>query len=110
MPMKAPVSNARRATSGPVSPGSRTSKSSGRPVALMCHTSPRSVCGAGRSAPPTEPGGLSVPFGITLDYDNAALFNDRAPVGFEIEYVVAVTSNFGSCKVNIYGFLRPEER
>jgi DNA-binding beta-propeller fold protein YncE len=55
------------------------------------------------------PGGLNLPAKITIDYDNVDLFADRVSPDHELEYLVAVTSQFGLNKVNVYGFLKTGE-
>ncbi|HEY5652956.1 MAG TPA: hypothetical protein VIR63_01130 [Pontiella sp.] len=55
-----------------------------------------------------EPGGspvpLTLPAGITIDYNNTDLFQPMADENFEIEYLVFVTSQYGPRKVSVYGF------
>jgi DNA-binding beta-propeller fold protein YncE len=58
--------------------------------------------------PTNRPGGLKLPAKVAIDYDNVHLFADRAAPGHELEYLVLVTSQFGSWRVNVYGFLQPE--
>ena len=51
------------------------------------------------------PGALTLPAGIFLDYDNVALFKQYAAPGFEIEYLILVTSQFNTTQVvNVYGY------
>ena len=57
-----------------------------------------------------EPGRLSLPAQVAIDYDNVELFADRAFAGYEIEYLIAVTSQFGPNKVSVFGFLVPSKR
>ena len=56
-----------------------------------------------------HPGGLNIPAKVVIDYDNIDLFADRVAPGFKIEYLVIVTSQFGLNKVNVFGFLEPDE-
>lgn len=51
-------------------------------------------------------GELILPAGITIDYDNVAHFKKYVAPGYDCEYVILVTSQFGSRKVNAYGFLK----
>lgn len=54
----------------------------------------------------TSYGELVLPAGIEIDYDNVGYFQKYAAPGRQFEYVVLVTSQFGSRKVNVYGFLK----
>ncbi len=60
-----------------------------------------------------SPGGhkdaLNLPAQVTIDYDNVDVFADRVAPGHEIEYLILVTSQFGSSKVNVYGFLKESD-
>lgn len=49
-------------------------------------------------------GNLFLPAKVVVDYDNVGLFQRYAAPGFEIEYVVLVTNQFGDHMVNVYGF------
>jgi DNA-binding beta-propeller fold protein YncE len=55
------------------------------------------------------PGRMNLPAKAVIDYDNVDLFADRAAPGYEIEYLIAVTNQFGPNKVNVYGFLKPSK-
>ncbi len=51
------------------------------------------------------PGSLTLPAGIYIDYDNIPLFKQYAAPGFEIEYLIFVTSQFNlSQVVNVYAY------
>lgn len=51
------------------------------------------------------PGALTLPAGIFLDWDNIALFKQYAAPGFEIEYLIFVTSQFNTDQVvNVYAY------
>jgi len=52
------------------------------------------------------PGGLYLPAGLTIDYDNVGFFQKFAAPGFKLEYLILVTNQVGPQKVSIYGFLR----
>jgi DNA-binding beta-propeller fold protein YncE len=52
------------------------------------------------------PGGLYLPAGLTIDYDNVDLFQKYAAPGFKLEYLILVTNQVGPNKVSVYGFLR----
>lgn len=49
-------------------------------------------------------GELVLPAGIAVDYENTEWFKAFAAPDFEIEYLVAVVSQYGIRKVNVYGF------
>lgn len=52
----------------------------------------------------TEPGDLYLPAKVFIDYDDVKYFERFADPGFQIEYVILVTSQFGDKMVNVYGF------
>ena len=51
-------------------------------------------------------GELSLPATVKVDYDNVGLFEKYVAPGKQCEYLIFVTSQFGSHKVNVYGFLK----
>jgi DNA-binding beta-propeller fold protein YncE len=57
-----------------------------------------------------HPGGLNIPAQVVIDYDNVDFFADRVAPGYRVEYLIIVTSQFGANKVNVFGFLEPDER
>jgi hypothetical protein len=52
----------------------------------------------------TAPGDLYLPAKVAIDYDSVKYFQKFADPDFEIEYVIAVTSQFEKKLVSIYGF------
>jgi DNA-binding beta-propeller fold protein YncE len=56
-----------------------------------------------------EPGRFSLPAKVAIDYGNVDLFADRVVPGYEIQYLIMVTGQFGSNKVNVFGFLEPSK-
>ncbi|MBI5921634.1 MAG: hypothetical protein HY847_08255 [Betaproteobacteria bacterium] len=48
--------------------------------------------------------GLNLPAGVSIDYDNVALFRNLAAPGFNIEYLILVVSQFGPNQVDVFGF------
>ncbi len=56
--------------------------------------------------PAAGPGRLSLPAGIAIDYENVDHFQRYAAPGFELEYLVAVTNQFGGEKLVLFGFGR----
>ena len=59
--------------------------------------------------PGNHPGGMNLPTKVVIDYDNVDLFRDRVAPGYEVEYLLVVTSQYGLNKVNVYGSLKVEE-
>lgn len=51
-------------------------------------------------------GELSLPAVVKVDYANVGLFQKYVAPGHQCEYLILVTSQFGSQKVNVYGFLK----
>jgi DNA-binding beta-propeller fold protein YncE len=55
-----------------------------------------------------EPGAceypMVLPAGVTIDYENVDYFQSYAAEGFELEYVVFVSNQYGPRKVAVYGF------
>jgi hypothetical protein len=51
-------------------------------------------------------GDLYLPAAVKIDYENVGLFQNAVAPGFECEYLILVTSQFGPNKVNVYGFLK----
>ncbi len=54
--------------------------------------------------PGDKPGNLFLPARVSIDYDDVSYFSSYADPGFEVEYLVLVTSQFGDRMVNVYGF------
>lgn len=52
------------------------------------------------------PGGMYLPAGITIDYENVALFEQHVAPGQKIEHLIFVTNQVGPNKVSVYGFLK----
>ncbi len=55
-----------------------------------------------------KPENLSLPAGICVSYDLAPYFQEYAAPGFKLEYIVAIATQTGPSKVNIYGFGKME--
>jgi hypothetical protein len=51
-----------------------------------------------------KPGSFLLPAKITIDYDNLQYFEKYAQPGFQIEYLVFVTSQFGPRLVNVLAY------
>ncbi|MDH5712287.1 MAG: hypothetical protein OEZ15_11595, partial [Gammaproteobacteria bacterium] len=55
-----------------------------------------------------EPGphraNINLPADVVIDYDNIDYFRKYAKPGFQIEYIILVSSQFGNSKVNVFGF------
>lgn len=54
--------------------------------------------------PGNGPGSMNLPTKIILDYDNVELFKKYAVDGADIEFLVLVSNQYGSNKINVYGF------
>ncbi len=51
-------------------------------------------------------GGLNMPAKVVVDYNNTKYFKDQVAPGYDIDYLIYVTNQFGDNKVNVYGFLK----
>ncbi len=51
-------------------------------------------------------GELYLPAAVKVDYDSVGLYQAQAVPGYQFEYLILVTSQFGDNKVNVFGFLR----
>jgi len=54
--------------------------------------------------PGSRPENINLPTAVVIDYENASLFQKYADPKFTLEYVIAVASQFGRSKVNVFGF------
>ncbi len=54
----------------------------------------------------TTPGDLFLPAKVYIDYDNVNYFREYIDPSFDAEYLVIVTSQFGTSLVNVYAFGR----
>jgi DNA-binding beta-propeller fold protein YncE len=52
------------------------------------------------------PGNMYLPAKVAIDYDHIGLFRDRVAPGYEVEYLIFVTNQYGPNKINVYGFLK----
>jgi sugar lactone lactonase YvrE len=52
------------------------------------------------------PGSMNLPAVVSVEYDAVEAFRDRVAPGYDIDYVVFVSSQAGPFKVNVYGLLR----
>ena len=59
--------------------------------------------------PGAGPGAINLPADVAIDYDNTSYFDSKVAPGKKLEYLVLVTSQYGPNKVNVYGFLKPED-
>ena len=53
-----------------------------------------------------NPGGLNMPAKVTIDYNHNKYFKEYVAPGFDIEYLILVSNQFGNNRVNVYGFLK----
>ena len=51
-----------------------------------------------------KPGGLLLPAKVAIDYDNLQYFRQYVQPGFQAEYLLVVTSQFGSRRVNVLAY------
>ena len=51
-------------------------------------------------------GELILPAAVDVDYNNVDYFKDYVAPGYQCEYLILVTSQFGGQKVSVYGFLK----
>jgi DNA-binding beta-propeller fold protein YncE len=51
-----------------------------------------------------KPGGFLLPAKVAIDYENLQYFRDYAQPGFQIQYLVLVTSQFGPRLVNVLAY------
>ncbi len=51
-----------------------------------------------------KPGGFVLPAKVAIDYDNVQYFQQYVEPGFQVEYLVLVTSQFGSRRVNVLAY------
>ncbi len=51
-----------------------------------------------------KPGNLRLPAKVTIDYDSLEYFRDYLQPGFEPEYLIFVTSQFGERRINVFAF------
>jgi len=54
--------------------------------------------------PGSGQGQLFLPASVIVDYDHIEMFRDYIAPGFEVQYLVLVTSQYGPRKISVYGF------
>ncbi len=52
-------------------------------------------------------GDMWLPAKVTIDYDNVGLFRKFVRPGYELEYLIFVTNQYGPDRVNLYGRIAP---
>jgi sugar lactone lactonase YvrE len=50
--------------------------------------------------------GLYLPAGLTINYENAPLFQQYVAPGYKLDYVILLTNQIGPKKVSVYGFIK----
>jgi DNA-binding beta-propeller fold protein YncE len=55
-----------------------------------------------------QPGNFMLPAKVTIDYDNVGYFDRFVQRGFQVEYLIFVTSQFGPRMVNVLAFGKQE--
>ena len=51
-----------------------------------------------------QPGDFVLPAKVAIDYDDAKTFQKYVEPGFDVEYLILVTSQFGDRKVNVFAY------
>ena len=51
-------------------------------------------------------GGLNMPAKVVVDYNHNKYFKQFVAQGYDIDYVILVSNQFGDNRVNVYGFLK----
>lgn len=59
--------------------------------------------------PGNDKANINLPTDIFIDYDNVDYFRKYAKPGFDLEYIILVASQFGTSKVNVFGFGRMKD-
>lgn len=54
------------------------------------------------------PGQMWLPAGIALDYENVDYFQKYVYSGFNLQYLIFVTNQYGPARLNVYGFVKPK--
>ncbi len=57
--------------------------------------------------PGEQPGAMVLPVKVVIDYEHLDYFRQYVAPGYDLEYLILVTNQFGPWKINVYGFLRP---
>jgi DNA-binding beta-propeller fold protein YncE len=50
--------------------------------------------------------GLYLPAGLTVDYENTAMFQKYVAPGYKLEYLILLTNQAGPQKVSVFGFIK----
>ena len=53
-----------------------------------------------------KPGSMWLPAGITIDFTNLDYFQKYVYAGFNLQYLILMTNQYGPHKINVYGFLK----
>ena len=56
----------------------------------------------------TGPGSTNLPAGVAVDYENAHYFQKFAAPGYQVEYLIWLTNQYGDPRVSVYGFLKKQ--
>lgn len=56
-----------------------------------------------------NPGDMYMPSNVIVDYLNLEHFRDMVDPGYDLKYLILVTNQFGSDKVNVYGRIDPKQ-
>jgi len=56
------------------------------------------------------PGGLIIPAKVIIDYDNLKYFQKYVDPGYDLKFLVFVTSQYGPDLINVYGRIEPKAK
>jgi hypothetical protein len=56
--------------------------------------------------PDAVEGQMYLPADVIIDYDHVSLFRKFAAPGYDLEFLVLVSNQYGDRKISVYGFLR----
>ena len=54
------------------------------------------------------PGDMWLPAKVIIDYDNTKYFEKYVDKRFKLKYLILVSNNFGTDKINVYGYVEPK--
>ena len=57
--------------------------------------------------PGSAPGSMTLPAGLCIDRTLLPFFADRIPAGFQADYLIFVSDQFGPSKISVYAFGGP---
>jgi sugar lactone lactonase YvrE len=57
-----------------------------------------------------RPGNMYLPAQIIIDYEHTDYFEPYVLPGYELEFLILVTNQYGPDKIGIYGFIQPQDK